>query len=217
LISPTRAREITNGRSLDSFDAGLADALARDAVRGDARGYRPPAWWDDIEDCGGFTGMVDQPRSPARDADTDGRRRILYDMDDPVARNLAERIVALAASPHGSSSETDAVTRIIPGLSDAANPPGAEGVTIGQLGLSLKAGDDFAYIIALPRRTPIPCYEAGELVARAPWLAALGRDFLDALVPLVETRPHVIARKNEFGVYADWYNNLFIVNEPAKE
>ncbi len=218
LISTTRAREITNGRSFDSYDDDLSNALARDAVRGVARGYNPPAWWDDLRECTELPGLISEVSAglPSTD-DGEDVRRILYESDDPVARGLAERIVALAAAGPESSSEAHAIDKALPGLELDGNTTVSEGVTKGQFGMSLRAGSDFAYILALPRRTPIPCFEAKEFIDRVPWLAVLGTGFLDALVPLVETRSHAIARKDKFGLYVDWYNNLVIVNDTPEE
>ena len=214
LVSTTRAREITNGGSLKSHDGNLSDALARDAVRGNARGCRPPVWWDDLRNCEMLPRVIAPTSARLPDAiDDNDVRRILYDSSDPVARSLAERIVALAAANPGSSSEAEAITELLPGTGPAGNRFVAEGVTKGRFNVSFRAGDDFAYVISLPQRTPIPCFEARELISRAPWLAALGIDFFDAIVPLVDTRAHVIAKKDEFGLFVDWYGNLVIVND----
>ena len=92
--------------------------------------------------------------------DDNEARRILYDSSDPVARSLAERIVALAAAKPGSSSEAEAIALALPGLVGDRNTPVAEGVTKGRFNVSFRAGYDFAYVISLPQRTPIPCFEA---------------------------------------------------------
>jgi hypothetical protein len=218
LLSTTRARDIANGRRPGDIDAEVLESLARDAIRGEARGVHRPAWWDDIDDCAELPAAIEEIIPPGSGPTGHANaRRILYNIGDPVAKSLAERIVALAAAGPGSSSDAVSIARAIPGIAETGGNAAAEGVTPGQLNLSLRVADDFAYVITIPRRTPIPCYEAKELVDRAPWLASLGAGFFDALIPLVDTRSHVIARTGQCGVYADWYNNLVIVNEPPKE
>jgi hypothetical protein len=217
LVLTSNFLEIKTGLSVKSYDPELSDALARDAVRGDARGHRPPAWWDDLRKCGTFEESIEQaglindgaPQFPYDLPDSEGVR-ILFESSDPVARSLAERIVALAAATPGSSSEADAIAELLPGTGPIGNRFIAKAVTKREFNESLHAGKNFAYVISLPQRTSIPCFEAKELIDRAPWLAVLGTDFLDAIVPLVDTRAHVIARKNEFGLFVDWYGNLVI-------
>ena len=66
-----------------------------------------------------------------------GSSAVVYSSADPVARALAERVVAL-------SEPRDAVAR---------------GVGPGELDQALRAGRDRAYVVALPRRALVPCRE----------------------------------------------------------
>lgn len=217
LLSTSRADALRERQRLGEVSPRLSEGLARDAVRGDARGYRSPSWWDDLRHCGELSTSVSRPAPGPRATYTGtGLRRILYDLNDPVARDLAERIVALAATDPAVSPEAAALTALVPGLTGNEAGMNAEGVTTGELGPRLRRGRDFAYVIAIPRRPPAPCYEARELMNRAPWLAPLGSEFPRALIPLVDTRPHAIARHEETGLVADWYGSVVIANGMAR-
>ena len=67
--------------------AAFRARLARDAVSGDARGAEGPFWWEaSAPECG--------PAAAAPFLDS----VVAYHRDDPTARELAERLVALAAA-----------------------------------------------------------------------------------------------------------------------
>jgi hypothetical protein len=212
LLSTTRVRELQQGGRPGQIPAELSDALARDAVRGDARGYRSPSWWNDLYGCDDL--LADGVASSAipRGASTQaGPRRIVYDTSDPIARDLAERIVALASSGTGVSAEAAAVAAAVPGLVGGGDRPVAEGLAARDLSQSLWAGDDFAYVVSVARMPPEPCYGARRLLNRAPWLVGGGVDLSQALIPLVDTRLHVIAREGLFGLIIDAHGNLLVV------
>jgi hypothetical protein len=65
---------------------GFRAALARDAVRADARAAPPGGWPDSLAQC---PRAARGPALPVADA-------VVYPADDPTARELAERLVALA-------------------------------------------------------------------------------------------------------------------------
>lgn len=210
LVAVSRARRIEAGVVVGEISDDLRDGLARDAVRGDARGFRGPSWWDDVGACT-QTGAVAVPDA----TDSPGPWRILYSDGDAVARGLAERIVALAAADPTRTLEAGELALAIPGLAAA---PGvvAEGVGERELDASLRQGRDFAYVLALPRSTPLACYEARRLVARAPWLAAAGVDLGRALLPLVDTRAHLVARGDAATITVDGYGGLSIAGAAAR-
>ena len=62
-------------------------ALAVDAVRGEARGAQPPFWWQATPDCEIAAAPVGTPTPPAP--------RVVYDANDAAARDLAERLVGV--------------------------------------------------------------------------------------------------------------------------
>jgi hypothetical protein len=211
LISTSRAMQVSWGGNPIRIPPDILDRLARDAVRGDARGYRSPAWWEDLGNC------RQQPSSVYRDssipqgafASTDPYR-ILYRTDDPVARDLAERIVALAAANPVSSAEAAAFNLAVPGLGDDSPGVTAEGVSRSELEWSLWSGEDFAYILPFRRWTPDPCHEIRMWRKNAKWLGILGSSAHEAFIPLVDTRPHVIVRMGRVGLIVDGYGQVLI-------
>ena len=84
LLTPGRPR------STPSLSEDARQVLARDAVRGDARGARGPFWWEGLTDCA-------VTPSPARNQFSK-TTRIVYDASDRAARELAERFVGLAVA-----------------------------------------------------------------------------------------------------------------------
>jgi len=211
MLSTSRAMQVSWGGNPINVPPDILDGLARDAVRGDARGYRSPAWWEDFGSCRQLPSSVyrDSSVPPGAFASSDPYR-ILYKKDDPVARDLAERIVALAAANPVSSSEAAAFNLAVPGLGDDSPGVTAEGVSESELQWSLWSGEDFAYILPVRRRTPDPCHEVRMWRKDAKWLNILGSSAHEAFIPLVDTRPHVIVRRGRVGLIVDGYGRVLI-------
>jgi hypothetical protein len=214
LLSVSRVEDLRLGGKPGTIPRDLSDRLARDAVRGDARGYRPHSWWEELGRCG------DRPaESPWSPPVTEGVkswapvRRILYDRDDQIARDLAGRIVALAGTDPGASEDAAAVVSAVPGLIGAPSGLIAEGVTASELRSSLWHGGDFAYVVPVPRRTTDSCSEALALMRLAPWLSIPGTDLSEILVPLVDTRRHAIINGGRIGLAVDWFGCILMLNE----
>jgi hypothetical protein len=74
----------------------------------------------------------------------------------------------------------------------------ATGLAPDAFAAALYAGRDAAYIVALPRRVLAPCAHRSALAHRAPWLTPR------AIVPLVDTRARLIARRTVGTVLVDW-------------
>jgi hypothetical protein len=211
LLSTSRVQELRRGGELSGFLEDLADELARNAVRGDARGYEPPSWWDELDECGGlYRSESGPPPLPMGAYTTSGMRRILYDQSDPIARGLAERIVALAGTDPITSPGLAELNMIVPGMLGDPGRTISEGVTWDELGQSLKNGQDFAYIFQVQRRPSDPCYEARVLISRARWLAPEETDFSDALIPLVDTRRYVITSRDRVGLSFNWNGDILL-------
>jgi hypothetical protein len=205
LLSTSRVEAIRRGEPVAPAPPELSGRLARDAVRGEARASERPAWWADYDrNCDDLADAA--PWSPPRPAGADdaGPRRIVYDRADPVARALAERIVALV--------DGDALAEAVPGL-DGDAVVVASGTREHELNARMKNGDDFGYVVALPYRPAEVCFEVRRLIHRAHWLLDVENELADALIPLVVTRQHVIARKDRVGVSVDWYGNVHIHKE----
>ena len=145
--------------------AAFRASLARDAVRGEARPAEPPFWWNDAGGCA----LRDADPSP-----TERRARIVYRRDDHVARELAERLVALG----GGAT--------------------AAGLAAQDFNEALRAGRDLGYVAQLPTRSIARCQDLAILRMAVPWLAP------DLLIPLVETRGRVIVRSGRVAGTIDW-------------
>jgi hypothetical protein len=150
-------------------------SLAADAVRGESRGAAGPRWWQSQPPCGI---PAPQPRDPPSPAG-----RIVYDAADPVARDLAERLVGLAAS---SAPGAPAILDVL--LPDRARRPvqRAAGLTGEVLALALRRGQPLD-----------PCADLRSLIQNSLWLHP------NAIVPLVDTRQHAIVRRGRSGLTAE--------------
>jgi hypothetical protein len=126
LLLPAGSTGLDSITGVDS--AGFRSGLARDAVHGDARGAEPPFWW---------TKLVCSRSPPANRPAAQPSGAVVYPADDRVGRDLADRIVALAA---------------LPGVT-------ARGLSRADLRSSLEVGRERGYILALPRRPTVPCRE----------------------------------------------------------
>ena len=213
LLSTTRVLEIRLGDSPSGLGRQFTDDLARDAVPGLSRGHETPDWWNRINWCAAMAegaGWKEFSAPYVHVPSSDGTRRIVFDENDPVARGLAERIVALGAAGPGSSPGEANLAAAIPDLAEGPVSLSATGITETELAASLREGDDFAYVIWLPLHPSDPCTGIMRLVHRVNWLSQLGDDFADALLPLVDTRSCAIVRKGTAGLSIDWSGNIYI-------
>jgi len=101
----------------------------------------------------------------------------VFAQGDPVARDLADRLVAL--SPDGP------VRRAAGLLPDAFAAR-----------LVARSGDWF--IVALPRTALDPCAAGRAFAARVPWLTPAG------IVPLVDVRRRALVRRAGARLSVDW-------------
>ena len=183
------------GRS--STSPALSDearqALADDAVRGEARGARGPFWWEEQPSC-------EFARSPLR-GESSLTSEIVYDADDAAARDLAERLVALAgASDLATAAFRDALLPDRPRRTYRR----ATGLTGDALARARRRGNHAGYIMAVESRPLDPCRELQVLAEGAPWLDP------ETIVPLVDTRLHAIVRRGRSAVTAEWDGGLLL-------
>ncbi|MFH1755483.1 MAG: ABC transporter substrate-binding protein [Candidatus Latescibacterota bacterium] len=213
LVSISRFQELRQGGAPGAISPSLSEELARDAVRSDARGFTSPAWWEELADCSDADRIISETIQTTWETfSSSGSQRILYDAGDPVSRDIAERLIALAIANPNASPATAALIAAVPGLGDDTQGMIAQGLRTAELAQSLREGSDFAYIISIPRRLADPCCGARDLIAQIPWLAELGNAFTKVVVPLVDTRSHVIANSTGVGLSIDWYGNVLIMN-----
>ena len=166
---------LTPGRTARSLSPEERQSLADDAVQGPARGATGPFWWQSLPEC-------EIANTPKRDTPPSTAGRIVYDASDSAARELAERLVALARTS-GTS----------------ANRPyqSASGLTGDALDQARRRGADAAYIISLDTRPLDPCREMQALVGNMGWIDP------ETIVPLVDTRLQAIVRRGRSGVIVD--------------
>lgn len=185
-----------NGLDLVSSAEARA-ALARDAVRVEARGAEPPFWWE--TPCpdtarADATPSAPGPAPPSGPPPLPGpvppsgrgrgvpHSRIGYPANDPTARDLAARLVALGVLGPRSS---------------------AVGLAPDDLAASLRAAALAGYVVSLPRAPLVPCAE------RPDWPAG------SRLVPLVETRMRALVRRGAAAFTVDWDGGIRLLAAPA--
>ena len=190
---------LTPGRSLTapSLPAQARQALADDAVRGEARGAAEPFWWQDLQGCD-----LAPPRPGGQAAPTP---RIVYDAADHAARDLAERLVGLGRV---SSPAAAALLEVL--LPDRSRRMGlrAAGLSGEPLAVARRGGADAAYVVAFDRVSLDPCRDIVTAVEGAPWLQP------GTMVPLVDTRLKAIVRRGRSGLTADG-DGVLLVDEPG--
>jgi hypothetical protein len=123
-------------KSVDlSLDDSVHQSLARDVVRSDARPAQGPFWWVSDTSC-----RTRRLSGSARSSST----RIVYPAGDGVARDLAERIVALLAP----------VTKLSSGALSSAD-----------FAAALDAGSERAFVLSLPLQPLAPCIAVAGLAS----------------------------------------------------
>ena len=160
------------------IDPMIRAGLARDAVRVDARAAQTTTWWSDPGSCGVAAPPVVPPSGFLLKA-------LVYRSDDPIARDLAGRLVALNLVGAGGSRAT--------------------GLGVAEFNAALVSGGASAYVLALPAQTLERCGALRELVARAPWLADAPARYL---MPLVDVRRRAIVRRGAAAFTVEWDGTL---------
>ena len=186
LLAPSRSR------STATLPVEARNALARDAVRGEARGALGPFWWETMTDCAVPPPAV-RPRTPFAP-------RVVHDSADGAARDVAERFVAVARAPNTSAALLDVLLPDRPSRTYQRTAA----LTGDALSRARRLGNDAGYLMALDARPLDPCRELQVLTETVPWLDP------QTIVPLVETRPRAIVRKGLGGLSADWDGGLQI-------
>lgn len=161
------------------------DALARDAVQADARGAEPPLPWTGDSSC----------ITPATSVTPRGPAVLGYSAGDPIARQLAERVVALAASGQRPAWIAAALARA--SLRIRAVPSDS-------IDGALTAGTIAGAITAYYREPPLMCGELGPI---PPGYAAIA---------LVDSRAHVLVRRGSGAAfYIAHDGQLWFTRRPA--
>ena len=177
-----------------SLSEEARQALAADAVRGEARGAQGPFWFETAQ-CqpvprGGMAPHVPTPR-------------IVYDATDPVARDLAERFVALAGA--SGPAATAFLEAVLPDRPSRAFER-ATGLTGEALTKARSQGTDAGYIAFVDSRPFDPCKEKYSLLG-GPFAWAL------TILPLVDTRLQAVVRRGRSGLTTD-FDGSVIIDDP---
>ncbi|MFL5531475.1 MAG: ABC transporter substrate-binding protein [Gemmatimonadales bacterium] len=117
------------------LDSALQLSLARDVVQTDARPSSNRQWWNSSPCSVEISMQVTTPTGS----------RIVYQQADPIARQLAERLVAVA---------------------DDRSPLSALAMDPLRFGAELEQGSDRGYIVALPLHSVSPCRESAKWTSR---------------------------------------------------
>jgi len=174
LVSPVRS-DATVTTQLDSDSRA---ALARDAVRAEARPFAGSRWWADST-CG-----LPGPAALGAPAIVVDRGRVAFPATDPVAADLAGRLVARADAELSTLLGSPPMRRL------RATPlvPPADST-------QLAAGAALVFVLTLPTSPLDPCRAIVKLAASAPWLRdTSGAIPAAAVAPLVETRGYLLLR-----------------------
>ena len=194
LVTPGRLR------GSPSLPEEARQALAGDAVRGEARGAVGPFWWQMLQAC---DVAPSEPREQAAFTP-----RIVYDVRDAASRDLAERLVAFS---RGSGAVANPILDVLLPDRQRRTYQQAVALTGEPLAATRRRGRDAGYIISVDRRPLDPCRDIQVLMDGARWLDP------ETIVPLVETRLRAIVRRGRSGVTTDWDGGLLIadVNGPG--
>jgi hypothetical protein len=160
---------LPGGLGLDS-SSSLRASMVRDVVPADARVAEGPGWWVDSTRCGA---PVTRPEAAAPSPVSS---RVVYPREEPIARALAERLVALV----GAGTV-------------------ATGLTPNAFESALQTGTELAYVFPLERRPIDSCQSVARLMAAAPWLARLP-DGPRAITPLVDTRLLAVVKRDRLNL-----------------
>jgi len=180
-----------------------------------------------VEHGASESGSTDAPGAPAAGAGQEAG--VVFPPGDPVARALAERLVALAlaAGSGGAGADAGWLAEAAPALAAAgARARAVDPGSAARFAAALRAGGAAAYVVPLDLvGGGDSCELVAALVERAPWLGGLGRgpaagapggagpaDNNDAprIAPLIETRPLLIVRRGIAGVAVDGSGTLVL-------
>jgi hypothetical protein len=192
IITPQRTSPAPDSAaSVMARTLAFRTSLARDAVRADARPAEPPFWWSDSTAC---------PTGRERVVSPGGRSaRIAYPRDEPVARALAERLVALAASSRGSNRDS-ALALLAPALAEAGAGVTTVGLEPNAFRSVLRNGSELAFVLPLDRASLARCL-----------------DLPGAIAPLIDTRLTAVVRRDRFGLTMAWDSTITITSVRAGE
>jgi hypothetical protein len=211
LFRPHASATDSSGAATSEFGA----ALARDAVRADARAAQPPHWWSNSQIC--HTTIA-----PAI-ASGEFSRRVVYRRGDQTGRALAERLVALAAIDAGAS-KASVLAHTVPELVAGGTRVTSAGLSDDEFADALRSGTDLAYVAELSAFVASPCDAVAALMQAAPWLVVSAADstprsaaIARGIVPLVDTRRRAIFKRDRVSFAIDHDGSVVLFPMPRQE
>ena len=182
-----------------SLSSDARQALADDAVRGEARGAQGPFWWEDAPGCDliPLDGLATSPTP-----------RVVYDANDGAARDLAERLVALAGAL--GQAATPSLEVLLPDRPRRSFQR-AIGLTGDDVANTRRLGTDAGYILSVVSQALDPCAELVGLTESIPWLKPW------SIIPLVDTRLQAVVRRGKSGATTEFDGAIVIegMNDPG--
>lgn len=183
LIAPGRLGRVSE---TGAGGASLGADLVAGAVTVDARIAQGRYWWQTSQAC-------PQVTSALTSFDIGREPRIAYPSEDAVAREIAQRLVALGRAGALASVivTPDNSERLVAAPLD---PP--------ELAATLGAGTARGYVLPLPSAALDACSATRELWSRLSWIDP--NDLASVMVPLVEVRSHALLRAGSGTWAIDW-------------
>ncbi|MFQ5747636.1 MAG: ABC transporter substrate-binding protein [Gemmatimonadota bacterium] len=189
------------------------EGLARDAVRAEARPTRPPHWWEESSACRPMPSASGEP-NPSGSARAPLEARIVYRQGNRTARDIAERLVALAGPGRTPGPAEAPLVRLAGRLAGGRVPLRTAALDDPAFASALRRGLDAGYILSVPRRVDDACAARRSLLERAPWILAPGTGaaggFRGVAVPLVDTRARAVVRKGLSGLSVAWDGTVLV-------
>jgi hypothetical protein len=175
---------------MDEQERALRESLARDAVRAEVRAGDSFSSAESERACEAVAAPVALPTGTGLSfpppSETTGR--VVYPREDRTARELAERLVALASAPR-TSFRPEWVTGL---------PRVAEGLPGDRFAEALRRRSETAFVLPLPSKSTLPC--ASRFRSGPNW----------TLRPLVDARRRVIAGDDVAGLAVDGDGTLLL-------
>lgn len=184
MVAPSRREE-----SGERMPAGVLREV--DSERGSEPVPATSAWWIPNATC---------PSVSASEVPAAARPEIAYPTGDPKARELAERLVALARA--------GTLDSVIPGLERLEGRLDAHPYAGNRFADALESGAAAAFVFPLTRFPFEACTAAHGLQRRVPWSSLADLD--QVIVPLVETRAYAITREGIGPVEVDWDRSVYL-------
>jgi Bacterial extracellular solute-binding proteins, family 5 Middle len=192
-LDPERVYVMVAPSRRDESGLRMPAGVLRDVDSESGSEPAPPtsAWWRPSETC---------PSVPARGIPPTAAPQIAYPAGDPKARDLAERLVALARA--------GTLDSVIPGLERLEGRLVARPYAGNRYAAALERGAATAFVFPVTRFPFEACTATHELQHRMPWSSLA--DLEQVIVPLVETRAYAITREGIGPVEVEWDRSLHL-------